>query len=196
VQLFVTGAAPGRLLCRILKNIRKHGVFGNLFKRKKPRVFLGTLAVAPRVDFKRKIDEWGVFEHEDLDSSLRNFLAGVFTLPSAAEIKNPLDDDLVLDVMIPKFQSGDAMSVDLGDIGFPLFWRPKIEIRSRLYNLKTDKTKMTFSITEKMGWKKYFGRVFSVRGVLRFRPMFDRHDMEHLLYQGCLKLLVKMQNKI
>ncbi len=88
------------------------------------------------------------------------------------------------------------MSVDLGDIGFPLFWRPKIEIRSRLYNLKTDKTKMTFSITEKMGWEKYFGRVFSVRGVLRFRPMFDRHDMEHLLYQGCLKLLVKMQNKI
>lgn len=171
-------------------------LFGKIFKRERPRVYLGTIAVAPRVDLKRKFDEWGVFEHADLDSSLRSNLAGIFTLPLASENIEPSDNDFGLDVIVPRFQSGDAWNLELGEISFPIFWRPKIQISSRLYSLKTNKTKLTFSVTKKLSWRKFFGRVFSLRGFFRFRPMFDSHDMEHLLYLGCEELLVKMQKAL
>jgi hypothetical protein len=71
-----------------------YGMFSKFFKREKPRVFLGTLSIVPRTDFK-KIDEWGVFYKEDIDSEFRKSLEEIFTLPSASEVKNPLKTDLV-----------------------------------------------------------------------------------------------------
>lgn len=168
-------------------------MFRNILKREKPRVFLGTLAVAPRSDIKRHLDQWGMFKNEDLDSSLRHSLKEIFSLPSAQNIEDPKNTDLVLDVIVPKFQSGDAWDLSLGDIGIPIMWRPKITISSRLYYLNTEKTKVTFSVTEKMKFSQYIGRLLTWRAVLRFRPVFDSKDMEYLLYQACHKLLLKMQ---
>jgi hypothetical protein len=45
-----------------------------------------------------------------------------------------------LDVIIPKYQSGDLWKTAFV-VGFPVFWRPEVKIKSRLYNLKTKKTK-------------------------------------------------------
>jgi len=168
-------------------------VFGKILKRDKPRVFLGTLAVAPRSDIKRHLDQWGMFKDEDLDTSLRQNLQDIFSLPPAESVKDVQNTDLVLDVVVPKFQSGDAWDLSLGEIGIPIMWRPKITISSRLYYLNTDKTKVTFSVTEKMKFRQYLGRLFTWRAVLRFRPVFDSEDMEYLLYQACHKLLLKMQ---
>ena len=168
-------------------------MFSKLLKREKPRVFLGVLAVAPRSDIKRHLDQWGMFKNEDLDSSLRQNLKEIFSLPSAQSVEDPKKTDLVLDVVVPKFQSGDAWDLSLGEIGIPLMWRPKITISSRLYYLNTEKTKETFSVTEKMKFSHYVGRLFTLRGIFRFRPVFDSRDMEYLLYLACHKLLLKMQ---
>ena len=170
-------------------------MFEKLLKKKKPRVFLGTLAVVPRTDFK-KIDEWGIFKKEDVDSELRKSLEEIFNLPMASEIDNPLKNDLVLDVIIPKYQLGGAWDVELGVFGFPIFWRPKVEIKSRLYNLKSKKTKKVFSATEKLNWGAYWSRFFSWRGLFRFRPLFDKDDMNQLMYKACHKLLLKMTKSI
>lgn len=162
------------------------------FKKEKPRVFLGVLAVAPRTDVKRHLDEKGVFEDADLDSTLRQSLVEIFSLAPVQTVTSPLPTDFVLDVVIPKFQSGDVWDVSLGEIAFPIFWRPKVTVASRLYSLTTQKTKATFSVTEKMKWGHYLGRIISWRAFFRFRPVFDRKDIEFLLYQACDKLLVKM----
>lgn len=58
-------------------------MLNRLFKREKTRVFLGTVAVAPRSDMKRYLEELGVFGKEDLDSSLRASLEKIFNLPDA-----------------------------------------------------------------------------------------------------------------
>ncbi len=168
-------------------------MFSKLLKREKPRVFLGVLAVAPRSDIKRHLDQWGMFKNEDLDSSLRQSLKEIFALPSAQDVDDPQKTDLVLDVVVPKFQSGDAWDLSLGEIGIPLIWRPKITISSRLYYLNTEKTKETFSVTEKMKISYYIGRLFTWRAIFRFRPIFDSRDMEYLLYLACHKLLLKMK---
>lgn len=171
-------------------------MLGRFFKKEKPRVFLGALAVAPRTDLKRHLDEKGVFEDANLDSVLRQSLTEIFSLAPVQTVTSPLATDLVLDVVIPKFQSGDAWDISLGEISFPIFWRPKVTVASRLYSLTTQKTKATFSATEKMKWGHYLSRIISWRAFFRFRPVFDRKDIEFLLYQACGKLLVKMQKAI
>jgi len=171
-------------------------VFSKFLKREKPRVYLGVLAVAPRSDIKRHLDQWGMFKNEDLDSNLRQSLKEIFSLPSAQNVDEPRHTDLVLDVVVPEFQSGDAWDLSLGDIGVPLMWRPKITISSRLYFLNTEKTKETFSVTEKMKFGQYIGRLFTWRAMLRFRPVFDSKDLEYLLYLACQRLIIKMQKAI
>jgi len=168
-------------------------VLKKLFRKEKPKVYLGTVAVAPRRDIKRHIDQWGEFRHEDIDTSMRATLTGIFDLPSAQNVENPKENDLVLDEMVPKFQSREALDVSLGDIDFPLIWRPKVEMASRLYSLKTGKTIHTAGIVAKLPWRDYFSRLFSWRGLFRFGPTFDANDLEQLLYRACMKLLTELR---
>jgi len=152
-----------------------------MFKKEKPRVYLGNLAVAPRTDIKKDFDQWGLLKTKDLDTEIRKSLKDIFVLPSIHEIKEPKNNDLGLDIIIPKFQAGDSLNMSLGDIDIPFMWRPKITVSSRLYNLKTEKTKAIFSVNEKMKWGEYFSRLFTFRVIFRFRPLFDSNDMEYLL---------------
>ncbi|WP_152976347.1 hypothetical protein [Methyloglobulus morosus] len=162
----------------------------SIFKKTKPRVFLGELAVVPRTDIKRHLEGLDWFGSVDIDMALRNSLTEAFSLPSIDNIDSPLTTDLVIDVFIIKFQSGGIWDISLGEISFPLFWRPKITLTSRLYYLKTSKIKATFKITEKMNVRDYICRAFS------FRPMLDQKDIESLLYQACCKLLLEIQKSI
>jgi len=171
-------------------------VFNKFQKKEKYRVFLGALAVAPRTDFKRHRDQWGIFQTEDLDAGLRQSLKEIFPFPLATEVKELKDNDLGLDVVVVKFQSGDALVFSLGEFEIPILWRPKVMVSSRLYYLISDKTKDTFSITEKMKWNQYLGRMLSWRALFRFRPIFDSKDMNYLLCLACHNLLVKMQKSI
>ena len=171
-------------------------MLNRIFKKEKPRVYLSTLAVAPRTDIKKHMDEWAPFKHEDLDTGLRQSLKEIFSLPAAQEVKEPKESDLGLDVVIPKFQSGDAWDLTLGDFGVPLLWRPKVTVSSRLFNLKSNKTTATFSVTQKLSWRQYLRRLFTWRAMLRFRPMFDKEDMDYLLYEACHKLLLKMKKAV
>ncbi len=173
--------------------IREAAVLDRFLKREKPRVFLGALAVVPRKDLKRYLDQWGLFQNESFDSSLRATLEEIFALPPASEITAPTSTDLGLDVLIPSFQSGDYWDVSLGEIGLPVFWRPKVTVVCRLYHLKSDKTKRTFSVTQKMPWGEFISRQFTWRAFFRFRPTFDAEDMKRLLYVACHSLLDKLR---
>ena len=168
-------------------------MFGRFFKKEKSRVFLGVLAVAPRTDVKRIFDQMSFFRSEDLDAELADILKEIFSLPLASDVEEPLDSDLVLDVVMPKFQLGEAINVNLVEIGFPILWRPKVTVSSRLYYLKSNKTKATFSVTEKMGWGQYINRMTSWRSIFRLGTIFGKKDLDLLLYKACHKLLVKMQ---
>ena len=159
-------------------------------------MFLGKLTVVPRASLK-KVDEWGLFGNEDLGSSLQRSLAEILTFPSASDVLDPKPTDLVLDVAIPKYQSGDYWGVDIAGIGGGFFfWRPIITVHARLYELTSNKTKSVYSVTEKMRWGIYVPRIFSLRALFRIRPVFDKSDMDLLLYQACIKVLERMEKEI
>lgn len=168
-------------------------MLSRFLKREKTRVFLGTVAVVPRRDLKRFLDQRGMLHDENFDTSLHTTLQEIFALPSVSDVAAPTSVDLGLDILIPSFQSGDYWDVSLGVMDFPIFWRPKVTVTSRLYYLKSAKTKHTFSVTQKLGWGQFLSRVFTLRALFRFQPMFDTKDMDRLLYLACQKVLNKLR---
>lgn len=173
------------------------GILKKIFrKREKPRVFLGAIVVVPRADMKPRLDQWGMFQQEELEAPLYATLQQVFSLPPASEVRDSLPTDLGLDVFVPSFQSGDFWSVSLGNLGIPIFWvfmwRPKVTVTCRLYSLQTRETKATYSVTQKMPWREYVSRLLTLRALLRFRPIFSADDLNHLLYLACHSLLNRL----
>lgn len=171
-------------------------MFRKVFKRQKPRVYLGVVAAVPRADIKRHLENSNLFQREDLDKNIRQNLQEIFSLPPKEDVISPENSDLVLDVIVTKFQLGNATFLDLGELSFPLIWRPKVTVCSRLYRLESEETKAIFSVTEKMNAGEFLRRILSWRRLLSFRSDFDSKDMELLLYRACHKLLLKMQKAI
>jgi len=166
-------------------------VFNRIFKREKPKVYLGKITVVPRGYLKRSLEN-NLYTGESLEDSLEVFLNETFDMPLASECAIPNKTDLAIDVIIENFQAGNYLDLHAGDFSFPIFWRPKIEIASKLYIMSTGETKNSVSITVKLPWKEYFSRLFTWRAFFGFRPMFDTEDMEKLLARACLQLLQKL----
>ena len=145
---------------------------------------------------KPRLDQWGIFQQEELETPLRTTLQEIFSLPPASEMRDPLPTDLGLDVFIPSFQSGDFWNVSLGDLGIPVFfvflWRPKVTVTCRLYSLQTQETRGIYSVTQKMPWREYVSRLLTLRALFRFRPIFSANDLNHLLCLACHSLLNKL----
>ncbi|MEM7358940.1 MAG: hypothetical protein AAF431_07580 [Pseudomonadota bacterium] len=170
-------------------------MLNRFFKKQSPRIFLGTLAVVPRSDFKSRAEQWTIFSNhqQDLDEGMRQNLKEIFTFPSAEAVSDPKSSDLVIDVMIPDFQGGEFALDELVSLPLAFMWRPRVKIASRLYYLKSQKTKKKFMVTQKMGFGEYLGRAFSWRGFFRFKPLFDMEDLDHLTNLACHELLIKVQ---
>ncbi|MCP4487807.1 MAG: hypothetical protein GY820_10890 [Gammaproteobacteria bacterium] len=165
------------------------------FKKEKPRVYLSSLAVVPRVGFKT-IDEWGFNGRENFDGALRQELTEIFDLPHVSTIADPRKTDLALDVVIPRYQGGANGDFNFGEIGLPIFWRPKVEVRSRVFEIQSNKTLHVFSVVQKMRWLDYFSRTISLRRIFSFQPLFTIEDIEYLTLLACGNLLNRMRAKI
>ncbi|MGH1542047.1 MAG: hypothetical protein ACRBHB_16590 [Arenicella sp.] len=166
------------------------------FKKEKPRVYIDKLVVSPRDEIK-KIDQWGAFKYEDLEAGIREKLNGLIQLPHISSRETIQENDLALEVVIINLQGGELGNFNLDDLGgIPFFWRPKIEIAARLYNLSSDTTHSSFKMTEKMPWSNYFSGLISINGILRYKPLFSTKDLEPLLYRACEKTLIKLTKSI
>ncbi|MDO8345813.1 MAG: hypothetical protein Q7T48_21615 [Cellvibrio sp.] len=165
----------------------------NIFKKEKPRVYLGTLAVVPRTGIKKSFDSWDLTRVVELDGKLKETLTEVFCLPPSNSRIEVLESDLVLDVLISEFQLGAAL---LPEILFPILWRPKVTLVSKLSNLNSGKTKRVLAVTEKMPWAGFFSRLLTFQGLIGLRPSFNVNDLEKLLYIGSEKVFTKLKNSI
>ena len=122
-------------------------MFDWLKRTKQPRIFLGTLAVAPRSGFKSRMEQWTLFSAntEDLDEGVRNSLESIFTFPTVDSVSDPKASDLVIDVVVPDFQGGQFVGEDFVALPLLTMWRPKVKVASRLYYLKSKKNEEEIS---------------------------------------------------
>lgn len=168
-------------------------MFGFFRKRRAPRVFLGTLAVAPRTDLKRDLEAGGQ-KVADLHLELQRVLAEIFSLPLASDLTAPWSTDLALDVFVTRFQSGGALGgiLELGGSVLPMFWLwvPKIELSARLYRVVGHQV-AAFRVRQRIGWRELLRRFFSGRGFV-----FNWQDLEGLMYLASDRVLAKVRRVI
>lgn len=176
--------------------IQERKMFRTYLRKEKPNIYLGDLAIAPHNTLEKDYKQWHRIAKIDPESDLHQSLVELFSLPPVQEVESPGHNDLVLDVLVPKLQARQAMELDIGNLAIPLFSRPTVSINTRFYNLKTGETRASFIITQRMSWFKYIERIFSIRTLFTLHPVFDQEDMEYLLYQGCLKLLFKIDKRL
>ena len=163
--------------------------------KKKPRVFLGKLAVAPRTDIKRHLEDWTWQPQSNLGAGLQSSLEQIFTLPLVDDAVRPSKHDFALDVIVQNYQSGDFLSAFAGEYAFPVFWRPKVTVNGRLYYIKSKKVISTYTVKEKFPWSGYVNRMFQPSALFGFEPAFTSQDLEYLLCQACYKMILKIRKE-
>jgi hypothetical protein len=161
----------------------------------KPTLYIGEISVVPRKDLRRHIDQLGFFKRENIESGIQQSLLNLFSFPSIEERNTYNKKDMALDVIVSKHQLGECLIPD-GDIFIPIFWRPQVQIISRIYNISSGETQTFITITEKMKWCDFIKKLFAYQFSFKMNPAFNQKDMDILLYRGCLKILKKIKKQI
>ncbi len=170
-------------------------------ERAKPRVFLGTLAVVPRGDVKWVLEDMFGDSGQEIEGHLHDQLQEIFALAPASTADPVLKTDLGVDVFIPEYYGGESLSIDLGDwmiwliplaLLIPLFWRPKIELRARLYRLHDRKLVKTFAVRERPTYRECWSPDFSWRGMFGLKRPYGDSETARILDRASLRLLKKI----
>ena len=170
-------------------------MLSHLKRKNRPRVFLNSIKVIPKSDL-TFVEKWVFNEFENLDVRLRARLAELLALPHISSVSEPRDDDLAIDIVVPKYATGSWGHANLGKIGLPMFLRPKLTIASRLFEAGTDQTVATFAVDQKMPWLYYFRRIFRLDSWLGSDSGFKSEDFEYMLIPGLMKLIDQMRKSI
>lgn len=170
-------------------------MFPKIFKREKPRVYLGAMLVASSEEWK-SLDGWDLFKSVSLEDGLRKSLHSAVNLPPIDSREERKESDLGLELVIVNYQGGEFSAFQTTELFIPIFWRPKVELKARLYNLATGKTVHSASSKKKTPWRQFFSRVFSFNGIFRFKPLFDVKDMEVLLCLAAIETLAKLTKRL
>lgn len=160
----------------------------------KRSVYLGTVAVVPRADLKRHLER--PMAEEVSDTALRSHLQSVLSLAKAPSREAAAPNDCALDVFVAKHQGGEAWEFSIGELGLPLFWRPAVEVASRLYTLRNNKPIATVHIKKCLPWREFIGRLFSVRGLWGFQSPFTREDISRLVDEALFESLSRVRAKL
>lgn len=166
------------------------------FTKRKPRIFLGSIQVTDKSkDFswlQKNLDS----NYQNIESRLVQFLKNVITLPNVLSITDPRPNDLAIDLLVPDFDTGDAGgTLNFGDLGIPLFSRPKSTVKCRIYRIDTLEVINEVSKTETMGFFRYLSCTLSLKSFLGFSGINAR-DFEYLVGKATLKCLEQINRKI
>ena len=161
-------------------------------ERTRPRVFLGTLAVIPREDPKWVLEDMFGDPGSEIEGALHGELEEIFALAPASSADPVLKTDLCVDVYIPGYHTGMAEAFELPGFTIPLLWRPKVELKARLYRLHDRKLVKSFTVRERPTYRECFAAAFSLRAIFSFGPPADDGNMASLLNRASLRLLRKI----
>tara|TARA_R110002050_G_scaffold71671_3_gene154068 strand:+ start:807 stop:1331 length:525 start_codon:yes stop_codon:yes gene_type:complete len=171
--------------------------FTDLFQRSKSKsLYLAGIFVVPRTDWET-MDEsgWNDASAIDIEEHTRKRLNSVFELPSIPCDTELEDNDLALEIALLNVQGGVFTIFDIGP-EIPVFWRPKVKIKARLFYPLTGKTKKTFQVSSKVGWLQFIYRILQPKPFFGIAPAFNERDIDLLLSQSCNELLLKIRKSI
>ncbi len=116
-----------------------------------PPIYLDLVCVVPRNDLQKKFDE-----------KLQTQLEQRLQYQKLAQVVDIKKNSLILDVAVSDYRLGSNWTFATWDLLIPFCWRPKIQLRSRIYNYGSKKVVAKFKIKKYLPWKYFFNRVFSL----------------------------------
>ena len=164
-------------------------------RKQKPRFFLGKVVVLKRTDIKRYFEQVGLFNYECVEEWIPVSVRSALELPDIVTRTKSDHKDYGLDVVVAKYQFGGGVGIDLSEVFIPLIWRPKIYIALRAFDPESGKTVFGVEREQKMPWKQFFKRVFSLRAAVGLKSLFDRHDLEPMLLVGLINIFEEVKAK-
>lgn len=170
-------------------------------ERAKPRVFLGNLAVVPRGDVRSVLEDMFGDSGQEIEGHLHDHMQEIFALAPASTADPVLKTDLGVDVYIPEYPAGESVPIELHDwmilliplaLLIPLFWRPKIELKARLYRLHDRKLVKTFTVRERPTYRECWSPDFSWRGMFGLKRPYGDRQIARLLDRASMRLLKRI----
>ncbi len=154
-----------------------------------PRLFLGEVAVVPKSNFDRILDEisrnpFSSQSDMDLRACINKWLE-IPQLYGTAEIENAI----IVDIYVCAYRNGHGLWGSIGDLPISIFWRPCVEIRARTSHATSRNVISTFSKRTKMPWRMFLNRLFSVRSLLLGRGVASDAEMQAILGETLLNLM-------
>ncbi|MRI35432.1 hypothetical protein EOPP23_20950 [Endozoicomonas sp. OPT23] len=166
------------------------------FKKKKNyKLYLGEISVVERNDLKSIFDQPNSIFFEKSNTRLWRKLVEIFELPLVRNEPNLTNECLAIDIAVPKYQGGGAFLESFGSVALPFFWRPKVNVRARIYQANSNKTLYDVEVVTALPWKQFLSRFLSPLFLLGIEPPYKTKDLENLLFQGCSKAIAKLSHK-
>jgi hypothetical protein len=165
------------------------------FHKTPTRLYLGSLTVLPRKDFKRHF-EGGFMGGATLDNALNQRLLNIFALPKATDAAAITEGDIAVDVVLESYSRGGLADFSSPTLNFPLFWRPKVRLGARLYYLKTGNERAKLHVTHRIAWGEYIASLLSWKVYLGIASPTSRKRLEDLLEVACLSLKRRVERSV
>jgi len=163
----------------------------------KPKgVYLGEVAVVPEASFLRSIDQLvDRAVATDTDAELKRCLIEWLDIPPVPAT-GVQESDRAIDVFVCGYRTGQGLWGNIFGMPAFVFWRPKVDLRARLYAAATGRTIDTLRVTRKMPWGVFWKRLLSLRYLLLGWRIARPEDMEALLGRTLVELLQAVRRRI
>ncbi|MDD2659879.1 MAG: hypothetical protein PHY54_09415 [Methylococcales bacterium] len=123
---------------------------------------------------------------------MKTQLSFLLPLPRAPTPEHAHDSDLAIDVVLKGYRLGQFMG---GEPVPVVFWRPMVEINSRVYFVKSGKDATTLAVKQRMPWSSFIKRVLSWR-FFSLTSLATDEDMSLLLGQALEKMLFRLRAQL
>ncbi|MEL7312721.1 MAG: hypothetical protein AAFN07_14500 [Pseudomonadota bacterium] len=167
-------------------------IFAKLRRPKVRALYLGAITVVPKSELNEqeqafvwsKLDPVAIIEYEIRD---------IFQLPPITNAQEPGKGDIGVDVFVSDFRLGALNDVWAFPLSIPLVWRPRIELRARLFNLMTSETVSEFSATARMPLSQFIRRTLHPAALFHIRPTATQNDLIRLTQEASIAVLEKIR---
>lgn len=158
------------------------------------RLFLGSVGIVPRSEF-ASIEQLGLAPSIDPEPTLEKEIREIFALRPLAEADDPGTNDYGIDVLVASFRTGAALGAHLASLTVPVFWRPRVELKARVFSLSSGKTVATAAATSRMGYRAFARRLLKPAAILSLRPAVSAEDLVQLTREASFALLAQVKRK-
>ena len=171
--------------------MRLKQIFG---RKPKHRLYLGACKVLPSEKLAETWELRPIFGPSDTE--LERKFGEWLDLPSLEPNQVVDENDLVADVYLKEYRSGQDLSGDIGGIPLLFFWRPRAEVAAIISSAQTSKIVAKESATYKLPWGMFIRLALTPRALFLGVAAAGSQQTDFLIGNALISLFSKLREQI